>query len=144
MKKYRAECELTEAAGGISVAMWWHTMGILLNGLNMRDKVLSILILFCSLLLSCQETDQKGRTIKADICILSGSEAGFTAALQAARLGKKVVLIEPTGHPGGMMVEGIVKDIRFGSARVIGGIARRWIRLRATTGKDGDSAGMSL
>ncbi len=62
--------------------------------------------------------------IKTDICILGGSEAGFTAAIQAARMGKDVVLIEPTGHPGGMMVEGIVKDIRFGSSVVIGGIAR--------------------
>ncbi|MBK8501063.1 MAG: FAD-dependent oxidoreductase [Saprospiraceae bacterium] len=59
-----------------------------------------------------------------DICILGGSEAAFTAAIQAARMGKKVVLIEPTGHPGGMMVEGIVGDIMFGSSVVIGGIAR--------------------
>ena len=59
-----------------------------------------------------------------DVCILSGSEAGFTASIQVARLGKKVILIEPTGHAGGMMVEGIVKDIRFGSSAVIGGIAR--------------------
>ena len=63
-------------------------------------------------------------TTQADVCVLGGSEAGFTAAIQAARMGKKVVLVEPTGHPGGMMVEGIVKDIRFGSAIVIGGIAR--------------------
>ncbi len=62
--------------------------------------------------------------IETDVCILSGSEAGFTAAIQVARMGKQVVLLEPTGHPGGMMVEGIVKDIRFGSSAVIGGIAR--------------------
>ncbi len=68
--------------------------------------------------------EHKKEIISADICILGGSEAGFTAAVQASRSGKKVILIEPTGHPGGMMVEGIVKDIRFGSARVIGGIAR--------------------
>lgn len=61
---------------------------------------------------------------QTDVCVLGGSEAGFTAALQAARMGRQVVLIAPTGHPGGMMVEGIVKDIRFGSAVVIGGIAR--------------------
>ncbi len=61
--------------------------------------------------------------IETDICVLGGSEAGFTAAIQAARMGKSVVLIEPTGHPGGMMTEGIVKDIRFGSSVVIGGIA---------------------
>ena len=69
-------------------------------------------------------TALSAQEIQADICILSGSEAGFTAAIQAARMGKTVVLIEPTGHPGGMMVEGIAKDIRFGSSVVIGGIAR--------------------
>lgn len=61
-----------------------------------------------------------------DICILGGSEAGFTAAIQAARMGQRVVLIEPTGHPGGMLVEGLGKDIRFGNGHVIGGIAREF------------------
>jgi ribulose 1,5-bisphosphate synthetase/thiazole synthase len=64
--------------------------------------------------------------ISTDICILGGSEAGFTAAIQASKAGKNVVLIEPAGHPGGMLVEGLGKDIRFGSARVIGGIAREF------------------
>ncbi len=81
----------------------------------------TILTLLTVILTSCSTNSVK---IKTEICILGGSEAGFTAAIQAARLGKKVVLIEPTGHPGGMMVEGIVKDIRFGSGVVIGGIAR--------------------
>lgn len=90
----------------------------------MRNSIIAILILFSTFLCSGQNAGKNGPGIKTDICILSGSEAGFTAAIQASRMGKKVVLIEPTGHPGGMMVEGIVKDIRFGSARVIGGIAR--------------------
>jgi hypothetical protein len=68
-------------------------------------------------------------TIKTDICILGGSEAGFTAAIQAARMGQEVVLIEPTGHPGGMLVEGLGKDIRFGSGRIISGIAAEFYRL---------------
>ncbi|MFI0429351.1 FAD-dependent oxidoreductase [Mariniflexile sp. HMF6888] len=67
-----------------------------------------------------------GSKFDTDICILGGSEAGFTAAIQASRLGKKVVLIEPTGHVGGMLVEGIARDIGFGSACVIGGIAREF------------------
>jgi ribulose 1,5-bisphosphate synthetase/thiazole synthase len=66
------------------------------------------------------------KLLKTDICILGGSEAVFTAAIQASRLGKEVVLIEPTGHPGGMLVEGLGKDIRFGNACVIGGIAREF------------------
>ena len=75
-------------------------------------------------LLSCNTSQNLESSMRADICILGGSEAGFTAAIQAARMGKSVALIEPTGHAGGMMVEGIVKDIRFGSSAVIGGIAR--------------------
>jgi hypothetical protein len=87
---------------------------------------------------SCQRTFNKDQ-IRTDICILGGSEAGFTAAIQAARLGKHVVLIEPTGHPGGMIVEGIVKDIRFGSARIIGGIAREvYLALEAYYGLEPD------
>lgn len=81
-----------------------------------------ILILSIFNFFTCTSLDNN--RIQTEICILGGSEAGFTAAIQAARMGKKVVLIEPTGHPGGMMVEGIAKDIRFGSVLVIGGIAR--------------------
>ena len=75
-------------------------------------------------LYTCAGQEGSQKIIKTGICILGGSEAGFTAAIQAARMGSKVVLIEPTGHPGGMLVEGIGKDIRFGSSVVIGGIAR--------------------
>ncbi len=87
-------------------------------------KFFTLFVFIIPIFFSCSIDEQKGEIINADICILGGSEAGFTAAIQASRVGKKVILIEPTGHPGGMMVEGIVKDIRFGSARVIGGIAR--------------------
>lgn len=66
--------------------------------------------------------------VTTDICILGGSEAGFTAAIQAARMGNKVVLIEPTSHPGGMLVEGLGKDIRFGSGRIISGIAAEFYK----------------
>ncbi len=59
-----------------------------------------------------------------DVCVYGGSEAGFTAAIQVARSGHSVVLIEPTGHAGGMLVEGIAGDIRFGSGNVISGITR--------------------
>ncbi len=69
-------------------------------------------------------TSSETPAFQADICVYGGSEAAFSAAIQAARMGKSVILVEPTGHPGGMMVEGIAKDIRFGSAVVISGIAR--------------------
>lgn len=84
--------------------------------------LLSFLAIFS---LSCKNSEKSAANpIHTDVCILGGSEAAFTAAIQAARMGQDVVLIEPTGHPGGMMVEGIAKDIRFGSSVVIGGIAQ--------------------
>jgi len=100
--------------------------GISRKNLNyfMKIGIQTLIVLSFFIVLSCRDNSKKDQLLKTDICILGGSEAGFTAAVQAARSGKKVILIEPTGHPGGMLVEGIVKDIRFGSARVIGGIAR--------------------
>ena len=100
--------------------------GILRKNSNyfMKIGIQALIVLSFFIVLSCRDNSKKDQLLKTDICILGGSEAGFTAAVQAARSGKKVILIEPSGHPGGMMVEGIVKDIRFGSARVIGGIAR--------------------
>ncbi len=72
-----------------------------------------------------------GAEFEADIVILSGSEAGFTAAIQAARMKKTVVLIEPTGHPGGMAAEGISGDIKHGNQVVVTGIAREFYRRTA-------------
>lgn len=91
-----------------------------MNGL--KNHLLVVLVF---LLIQCDQ-QRNDHTLSADICILGGSEAGFTAAIQVSRLGKSVILIEPTGHPGGMLVEGLGKDIRFGSGRVIGGICREF------------------
>jgi len=85
---------------------------------------LSLFVFILSVCSTCTQPRDGGEKEDYDVCIYGGSEAGFTAAIQAARMGQRVVLIEPTGHPGGMMVEGIAKDIRFGSSVVIGGIAR--------------------
>jgi len=72
----------------------------------------------------------------ADLVILGGSEAGFTAAIQGARMGKSVILIEPTGHPGGMLVEGIAGDVQHGNHQVISGLAlETYRRLAARYGR---------
>mgnify|MGYP001025855889 CR=1 FL=1 len=97
-------------------------MAVFIATSHLGKLIKSALLLTIFIFLGFAESN--AQEIQADICILSGSEAGFTAAIQAARMGKTIILIEPTGHPGGMMVEGIAKDIRFGSSVVIGGIAR--------------------
>lgn len=88
-------------------------------------KISSIFLSLWILFTGCSSTNTSA-TLRTDIFVLGGSEAGFTAAIQAARMDKKVILLEPTGHPGGMLVEGLGKDIRFGNAHVIGGIAKEF------------------
>jgi len=61
----------------------------------------------------------------ADVVIYGGTSAGITAALQTARLGRTVVLIEPTRFLGGLTTGGLgATDI--GNKRAIGGIAREF------------------
>lgn len=44
---------------------------------------------------------------KFDVVIYGGTAAGFASAIQVARMGKTVALLEPTAHIGGNMVEGL-------------------------------------
>jgi len=63
--------------------------------------------------------------IEKDICVYGGTSAGVTAAVQAARDGKSVVLVEPRRHLGGMTTGGLgATDI--GNKDVIGGLSREF------------------
>src|SRR5690606_34316688 len=60
-----------------------------------------------------------------DIVIYGGSSAGVSAAIQAARMNKSVVIVEPYGRLGGLTTGGLgATDI--GNKRVIGGISREF------------------
>src|SRR5690606_31027077 len=62
-----------------------------------------------------------------DIVVYGGTSAGVTAAVEAARLRNKVVLIEPGRHLGGMTSAGLgATDI--GRKDTIGGLAREFYR----------------
>lgn len=62
-----------------------------------------------------------------DVCVYGGTSAGVVAAYSAARLGKRVALIEPTKHIGGMTTGGLgLTDI--GNKQVIKGIAKQFYR----------------
>jgi len=63
--------------------------------------------------------------IKADLCIYGGTAGGVAAAVQAARMGKRTVLLEPGNHLGGMTSGGLgATDI--GNKAAIGGIGREF------------------
>lgn len=60
-----------------------------------------------------------------DIVIYGGTSGGLAAGIQAARMGKSVVVIEPTRHTGGLTTGGLgATDI--GNKRAIGGLAREF------------------
>ncbi len=60
---------------------------------------------------------------KADIIVYGGTSAAVTAAVQAKKLGKTVVIISPAKHLGGLTSGGLgFTDI--GNKSVIGGLAR--------------------
>lgn len=62
-----------------------------------------------------------------DVVVYGGTSGGVTAAIQAARMGKSVVLIEPTAHIGGLTSGGLgATDI--GNKAAIGGLSREFYR----------------
>lgn len=69
--------------------------------------------------------------IQAELCVYGGTSAGVIAAVQAAALGKRVVLVEAGQHLGGMSVEGLGgTDIdnhkNFQNSPAVGGLAREF------------------
>jgi hypothetical protein len=65
------------------------------------------------------------RTLSADVCIYGGTSCGIIAAVQLAQLGRKVVLIEPSAHLGGMTTGGL-SNTDIGNKAAIGGLSREF------------------
>src|SRR5690606_38208494 len=60
-----------------------------------------------------------------DVVIYGGTSAGISSAIQSSRMGKSVVLIEPTDRIGGLTTGGLgATDI--GNKNAIGGISREF------------------
>jgi hypothetical protein len=75
------------------------------------------------------------KAIETDVCVYGGTSGGVVAAIQAARMGKRVVLVEPGQHLGGMTSGGL-SAVDIGDPRSVGGIAREYFtRLVNSYGK---------
>jgi hypothetical protein len=62
-----------------------------------------------------------------DVIVYGGTASGVSAAVQVARMGRSVLLIEPGKHLGGMTSGGLgATDV--GNKRAIGGLAREFYR----------------
>lgn len=73
-----------------------------------------------------------------DVVVYGGTSGGFTAAIQVARMGKTVALLEPSAHVGGMNVEGLGgTDIdnhpEFQNSPAVSGLALEFYRRIART-----------
>lgn len=69
----------------------------------------------------------RAETKTADVVVYGGNSAGIAAALQTARMGKSVIVLEPGTHIGGLTTGGLSwTDI--GNKQVVGGIAREFYR----------------
>ena len=60
-----------------------------------------------------------------DVVVYGGTASGVAAAVQAARMGKSVVVIEPSNHVGGLTSGGLGYT-DSGNKAVVGGIAREF------------------
>ena len=65
--------------------------------------------------------------VNADVVIYGGTSCGVIAAVQVGQMGKRVVLIAPDGHLGGITTSGLGATDR-GSPRTVSGLARAFYR----------------
>jgi len=88
-------------------------------------QLTAICILSCITLIlqPLQANSQTGK--EYDLVIYGGTSSGVSAAIQASRMGKTAVLIEPTTRIGGLTTGGLGQT-DIGNKQAIGGIAREF------------------
>jgi FAD-dependent oxidoreductase family protein len=84
----------------------------------MRSFLLISVCVLCSLIIECTSPEKY-----YDIVIYGGTSSGVIAAVQAARMGKTVALVEPGRHLGGLTSGGLGRT-DYGHQETIGGLAR--------------------
>ena len=85
-------------------------------------RILFIFLLSIALFNSCQKESKQNLY---DLVIYGGTSAGVAAAIQAKRMGKSVILIEPSSRIGGLTTGGLGQT-DIGNKAAIGGISREF------------------
>lgn len=86
----------------------------------------SLIVLF--LISSCKQQAPEKDSFNADIIVYGGTSSAVSTAVAASRLGKKVILVSPDVHLGGLSSSGL-GFTDTGNKTVIGGIAREFYQL---------------
>ncbi|HEY4416708.1 MAG TPA: FAD-dependent oxidoreductase [Verrucomicrobiae bacterium] len=79
--------------------------------------------LFCRPVLAANGSDRR----QVDVCIYGANSGGIMAAITLARLGRSVLLVEPTRHVGGLTAAGL-GWIDYGRASAIGGLTGEYFK----------------
>jgi hypothetical protein len=67
------------------------------------------------------------QTFESDLCVFGGTSAGVIAAVQATKMGRTAIVVEPGRHLGGLSAGGLgYTDI--GNKAAIGGLSREFYR----------------
>ena len=85
------------------------------------NKTLSRLWFCCGFLVIAAPLNAENPTY--DIVVYGGTSGGIIAGIQAGAMGKSVVVIEPSGHIGGLTTGGLGRT-DIGNKQVIGGLSR--------------------
>ncbi len=93
--------------------------------MHLKLKMITILVALCCIFFGCKTTQQRATPSSYDIIIYGGTSSGIAAAIQASRMDKSVLLIEPTNRIGGLTTGGLGQT-DIGNKQAIGGIAREF------------------
>lgn len=88
---------------------------------------ISSLVAGTLLLLSSCTRAAEGEVREADVIVYGGTSAGIAAAVQVRRMGRTVIVIEPTRRIGGLTTGGLGQT-DIGNKQAIGGISREFYR----------------
>ncbi len=93
----------------------------------MKSNKNIVIIVLTAILIITSFCSKEISTKKYDVVIYGGTSGGISAAIQTSRMGKSVVLIEPSRRLGGLTTGGLgATDI--GNKQAIGGISREFYR----------------
>ena len=88
-------------------------------------KIILFVFTFSFLNLSCSQQQDSHKAAEYDVVIYGGTSSGVAAAIQAKRMNKRVVLLEPGTRIGGLTTGGLGQT-DIGNKAAIGGIAREF------------------
>jgi hypothetical protein len=92
---------------------------------SLRRLVTGAYLILAILLFGGCSSPDRSKESPFDVVIYGGTAGGVAAAVQSARMGKTVVLIEPTRRLGGLTTGGLGQT-DIGNKKAIGGIAREF------------------